>query len=502
MGRANQERRRAKEKARRQAAARSTGRPGSHQPSHQPGSHQPSHQPGSHQAGSHQPGSHEPGSHQPGSHEPGCPQAGAAFTAGGAASSGPWAPDATEQVRGHLTQALGYLALDDPAHFGVVLGRLLQAPEGQDAAWRRIIERDLGSLVTTRVTELWQTGWEPADVVRAIGRSPGGEHAGLARDAIAAEISGYARTTVAPRWLDQLAELEATVRWPRERGWLTASEDRPWPRTLRLALELAHELARLPRLERLGPIPGAATHAPRPDRPDVDERVLARVRALLAKAESTNYPAEAETFTAGAQALMARHRIDRALLEATLPQQAAGPEARRIGIDNPYEAPKTMLLDAVASANQCRVIWTKYLGFCTVIGHATDLDAVELLFTSLLVQATGEMTRQGSRKDPYGRSRTRAFRQSFLTSYSRRIRERLEETTHAQTCQAVAETGRSDLLPVLASRRRVVDDATDMLFPHLVQRSVSSSHDAEGWIRGRAAADLADLRAAQPVTAS
>ena len=33
--------------------------------------------------------------------------------------------------------------------------------------------------------------------------------------------------------------------------------------------------------------------------------MLDRVRALLAKAESTTYPAEAETFTAGAQALIA-----------------------------------------------------------------------------------------------------------------------------------------------------------------------------------------------------
>jgi hypothetical protein len=457
MGRANQERRRAKAKARRQAspvAARATGRDSTHQP--------------------------------------GCSHVAAGFAAR--------PPDATELVRQHLIQALGYLAVDDHRHLDVVLGRLLQAPAGQDGVWRRVIERDLASLVTGMVTELWQTGWEPTDVVRAIGRSPGKDHAYLARDAIAAEISSYAPMTVAPRWLDQLAELEATVRWPRERTWLAADQDRPWPRTLRLALELADALARLPHLERLGPIPGAATHAPRPERPDVDERVLARVRALLSKAESTPYPAEAETFTAGAQALMARHRIDRALLDASMPHRASGPEARRIGIDNPYEAPKTILLDAVASANQCRTVWSKYLGFCTVIGHATDLDAVELLFTSLLVQATGEMTRQGSRKDPYGRSRTRAFRQSFLVSYARRIGERLDETTQEQTRQAAAETGRADLLPVLASRRQVVDDATDTLFPHLVQRSISSSRDREGWIRGRAAADLADLRVAQPLT--
>jgi hypothetical protein len=42
------------------------------------------------------------------------------------------------------------------------------------------------------------------------------------------------------------------------------------------------------------------------------------VRALLAKAESTTYPEEADALTAKAQELMARHSIDRAMLDAFL----------------------------------------------------------------------------------------------------------------------------------------------------------------------------------------
>jgi hypothetical protein len=42
----------------------------------------------------------------------------------------------------------------------------------------------------------------------------------------------------------------------------------------------------------------------------------------------------------------------------------------------------------VATANRCRVVWHRNLGLRTVMGFRTDLDAVELLFTSLLVQAT------------------------------------------------------------------------------------------------------------------
>jgi hypothetical protein len=56
-----------------------------------------------------------------------------------------------------------------------------------------------------------------------------------------------------------------------------------------------------------------------------------------------------------------------------------------------------------------------------VIGFPADLDAVELLFTSLLVQANTAMLRAGAKRDQYGRSRTRAFRQSFLMSYAIRM---------------------------------------------------------------------------------
>ncbi|KDN84803.1 hypothetical protein KCH_33300 [Kitasatospora cheerisanensis KCTC 2395] len=134
---------------------------------------------------------------------------------------------------------------------------------------------------------------------------------------------------------------------------------------------------------------------------------------------------------------MARHSIDEALLSAGGPS-ADEPAALRIGVDNPYEGPKTMLLDAVAAANRCRVVWAKEFGFCTLIGFDADLDAVELLYTSLLVQATSAMQRAGSRKHKDGAARTKAFRQSFLVAYAARIRERLAEATERATEDAAA----------------------------------------------------------------
>ncbi|WP_204358735.1 DUF2786 domain-containing protein [Streptosporangium sp. 'caverna'] len=226
----------------------------------------------------------------------------------------------------------------------------------------------------------------------------------------------------------------------------------------------------------------------------VDERMLTRVRALLAKAESTEFEAEAETFTAAAQSLMARHSIDAAMLAAQSGGRSGAeePQERRLSIDAPYEVPKLMLLNAVASANRCRSIWHKKLGFATVLGFPPDLHAVEVLFTSLLVQAVTAMTRAGFRRDHSGRSHTRSFRQSFLAAYAQRIGERLLDATGEAVQQASAETGR-DLLPVLAARNQAVDAKVEQLFPKLGTFGPSAINNREGWIAGLVAADQAVL---------
>ncbi|MFZ0159388.1 MAG: DUF2786 domain-containing protein [Kineosporiaceae bacterium] len=370
---------------------------------------------------------------------------------------------------------------------------------------QRAVERVLLGELRGAVTEAWRRGWEPADLHRLAGRRLTGAHVSLLDDAIAAELAGYAASTIDPRWPGQLEEISARVWWPRERSYLRAWLDRSgagWASLAPPLVEVLHLLRTLPRLERIGGVPGTVVPPSgpvRPDAPPVDERILSRVRALLAKAESTTFEAEAETFTAGAQAMMARHSIDAALLAASAGagNRRQAPGGRRIGIDNPYEGPKALLLDAVARANRCRCVWSQSFGFATLVGFATDVDAVETLFTSLLVQATQALTREGSRQGPGGRARSRSFRSSFLTAFALRIGQRLQEATQGVTDAAVAEAGEQGrtLLPVLASRERAVEEAFAEMFPTTVTRSVSSVSDARGWYLGQSAADRASLAA-------
>ncbi|GGY21177.1 DUF2786 domain-containing protein [Streptomyces djakartensis] len=321
------------------------------------------------------------------------------------------------------------------------------------------------------VAAAWRRGWQPADVVRIVRRELDDVHVRLAAELIRAQRAHDGPR--GPRWSAQLAGLPA---------------DAP-PRTDRFShatavLELYRLLLRLPALEALDALD-------EPSRgPKSESRMLTRIRALLAKAEATGFPEEAEALTAKAQELMARHSVDEALLAAGAPSPGT-PGACRIGVEPPYEQAKAVLLDAVATVNHCRAVWNEPLGFSTVVGFETDLEAVELLYTSLLVQATTAMTKAEAAQRAGGRKRTKTFRQSFLAAYAHRIGSRLAAAAGTQVTD--------DLLPVLASREVAVAGRLDRMFPETTTTRLRGVRDAAGWTEGAQAADRAQVEHRPPL---
>ncbi|MEV2216879.1 DUF2786 domain-containing protein [Streptomyces sp. NPDC050997] len=337
------------------------------------------------------------------------------------------------------------------------------------------------------VAAAWRRGWQPADVVRIVGRELDDVHIRLAAGLIH-DQSPNDRPR-GRRWTAQLARLARLAD--------TDTKDAP-PRPDRFAhatavLELYRLLLRLPALEPLeGPRQGSGPRQGTGSRPGIESRMLTRIRGLLAKAEATDFPAEAEALSERAQQLMARHSVDEALLADRDGARAADvPGACRIGVEPPYEQAKAVLLDAVAAANHCRAVWNEPFGFSTVVGFESDLEAVELLHASLLVQARSAMTKAEAAQRAGGRKRTKTFRQSFLAAYAHRVGIRLRE--------AAATPVSEDLLPVLASREVAVTDRLDRMFPRTSSTRLRGVSDEAGWTEGAQAADRAQVRSRRPL---
>ncbi|MBW3614443.1 MAG: DUF2786 domain-containing protein [Actinobacteria bacterium] len=350
----------------------------------------------------------------------------------------------------------------------------------------------------------WERGWQPADLVHAFGRKqPGADRRLLVRVVAAEGPAWRAHPHPDPVWLQQLDDLEAEPSpgcivgdWADREGIDAAN-------VLLRAGQLLAALWTAPALPPVGDPPSRWGTTPSPlltrrgagaGAAGIDERILSRVRALLAKAESTEFAPEAEAFTEKAQELMARYAIDHALVAAGGGDTGAEqPVSRRVLIHDPYAKGKATLLAEVGGANRCQAVWCKEFGFSTVFGFPTDLAVTDILYTSLVSQCSTAM-----RVSSAGVANPRSFRDSFVLSFAIHIGDRLRAATAATVAQATSDHGDA-LLPVLASRDQQVEAARQEAFPRL-RKVESRSFDRRGWLAGQAAAELAQLDAGKRIT--
>ncbi len=350
---------------------------------------------------------------------------------------------------------------------------------------------------------LWQNGWQPAELVRQ-GRRHNARTARLVTTAVAADHGHRAVGTLHPQWAAQVDQLDLH-RLDAPTGWLgpvLACDQLDRRETVVAVVELIGMLYALGPLPVLIPPPGNTEHRATSATPrDIDATVLAKVRALLAQAESTSFEAEAASFTAKAQELMSRHSIDAAMAWAES-DRSERPVTVRLAIDEPYDDIKAWLLQIVATHNRCRAIRHVEYGLSSVLGFAGDVTATEVLFTSLLVQSQIALRAEGATAAPGGRTRSRSFRSSFLMAYAHRIDARLAEANAAIEDEPTSwhpgggEPAGEASLPVLAERGSIIDEEVHGAFGTLRSSRVRGGDDWLGYERGRLAADRAQLQRA------
>jgi hypothetical protein len=224
--------------------------------------------------------------------------------------------------------------------------------------------------------------------------------------------------------------------------------------------------------------------------------VLERVRKLLAKAEDPACPpAEAAALNDKAAELIAKYGVDQALLAARSPE--VDPVADRvIRLDPPYALDKAVLLAVIASVLRCHSVrrkqWDRgaYVHSVHLFGCESDLERAEILFTSLLVQASyGLAAAQPPPWEPVA-----TFRRSWLAGFTQAVQQRLRQAE--ERASSAAEAGQTSMALVLADRDDRVARRVAEVYPRLgrpAPRRLMGSGGRDGYAAGQRA-DLGGFR--------
>jgi hypothetical protein len=172
------------------------------------------------------------------------------------------------------------------------------------------------------------------------------------------------------------------------------------------------------------------------------EKLLDRIGALLAKAESTDSPAEAEALVAKAQQLATLHAIDLATARERTARRhrRETPAQRKVRIGRRREMGlrhRVQLLIVIAHVNDVRLDIARDNTYVLAFGFPGDLEVVETMYVSLATQMVGAanaaIARGEHREEVYWsenarvwRSDARVFRSSFNTGFVGAVGERLQ----------------------------------------------------------------------------
>jgi hypothetical protein len=222
-----------------------------------------------------------------------------------------------------------------------------------------------------------------------------------------------------------------------------------------------------------------------------DQTLIARVRKLMDKAAATSNVHEADAFSRKAAELVARHRIDPEAL-AHVRDDDLGVREIALG-RGAYVRGRLALLMAVAENHDARVVFaaTPTGTIAYVAGHRSDLDVVEVMYTSLHAQAASRMSAERRATA----AATQRFRRSFLFGYADRVGTSFDEarrTAEATSPTPVGVDASGMSLERLARGRRV-DEFVEQRFGRVRAARGAAGAEARGWSAGRVAAEQSDL---------
>jgi hypothetical protein len=175
-----------------------------------------------------------------------------------------------------------------------------------------------------------------------------------------------------------------------------------------------------------------------------EDKMLARIAALLRQAEGTSNTHEAEAFMAAAQRLATATSIDLAVARAHSATRTAAqvPSMRTITIGEPGSRglrTYVQLFAGIATANEVRCDVASNSTYVYAYGFAEDIDATHALYASLVVQMVracdAYLATGAHRPTP-----TITARLNFQLAFGARVGQRLSEARDQARREATQES--------------------------------------------------------------
>lgn len=230
-----------------------------------------------------------------------------------------------------------------------------------------------------------------------------------------------------------------------------------------------------------------------------DEKIKERVRKMLALAENEGATeAERERALFLATELITRHQIDRSMLSNT------GKNREEVTFqewtyEGTYSGEKSTLLGWLAQALGMKSVHWSSRGVTYrshIYGFPSDLEMLDMLYTSLLLQQTSGMHKAKVPPYLYG-GEVATWRRDWLRSFSSVVHHRVK-AAHAKAASTYdtehTGSGKPGAAMVLAGRTDLVTAAYEQAYPKLAKKKARPARQArhqdaaeQGWEAGQRA---------------
>lgn len=240
----------------------------------------------------------------------------------------------------------------------------------------------------------------------------------------------------------------------------------------------------------------------------MSDQIIRKIRALLAKAEATEFEAEAESFFAKAAELMAENAIDEALIRSKGDGRRItvdDVEVRRVIVPNPYSVERISILTTISESLGGYAYYYKQRrdGYKTrnnirnhdtmaaIVGYPADLDIIVEIFESIIDQCErfrkAAVAAEERMRPNWGLGDKKVYSKSFIRGFAYRIGKRMQEAYE----EKMNEVKDHSVALVLVSKNEAIEEKVRSL--GISQTKSQRKQDVAGWYEGNAAGAKAQI---------